>query len=102
MSIGDENRVGRLKNEWNNWRIPIRPGKDKECLLRQVSTKDLDTFRFDFGGCNSAAECLLPKQDVEGSNPFTRSTHFKFDTKVLSFYNHEMRSEEFSRLMCFF
>ena len=25
------------------------------------------------GGCNSVAECLLPKQDVEGSNPFTRS-----------------------------
>ena len=24
-------------------------------------------------GCNSAVECLLPKQDVEGSNPFTRS-----------------------------
>ena len=24
-------------------------------------------------GCNSVVECLLPKQDVEGSNPFTRS-----------------------------
>jgi len=28
-------------------------------------------------GCNSAAECLLPKQDVEGSNPFTRSIRRK-------------------------
>ena len=26
------------------------------------------------GGCNSAVECLLPKQDVVGSNPITRST----------------------------
>ena len=25
------------------------------------------------GGCNSAVECLLPKQDVVGSNPITRS-----------------------------
>ena len=24
-------------------------------------------------GCNSAEECLLPKQDVVGSNPITRS-----------------------------
>ena len=24
-------------------------------------------------GCNSAVECLLPKQDVAGSNPVTRS-----------------------------
>ncbi len=24
-------------------------------------------------GCNSVVECLLPKQDVEGSSPFTRS-----------------------------
>ena len=46
----------------------------KECLLRQILTKDLNTVRYDFGGCNSAVECLLPKQDVEGSNPFTRST----------------------------
>jgi transcriptional regulator with XRE-family HTH domain len=26
-------------------------------------------------GCNSAVECLLPKQDVTGSNPATRSTN---------------------------
>lgn len=30
---------------------------------------------FGLGGCNSAAECLLPKQKVEGSNPFTRSSY---------------------------
>jgi integrase len=45
------------------------------------------------GGCNSAAECLLPKQDVEGSNPFTRSTGLasncsqkftKFTTEILA------------------
>ena len=24
-------------------------------------------------GCNSVVECLLPKEKVEGSNPFTRS-----------------------------
>ena len=32
------------------------------------------TYNEPTSGCNSAAECLLPKQDVEGSNPFTRST----------------------------
>ena len=31
------------------------------------------TYNEPTSGCNSAAECLLPKQDVEGSNPFTRS-----------------------------
>ncbi len=45
----------------------------KGCLLRQVLTKDLNTIRHDFGGCNSAVECLLPKQGVTGSNPATRS-----------------------------
>ena len=34
----------------------------KECLLRQILTKDLDKARYDLGGCNSAEECLLPKQ----------------------------------------
>ena len=28
-------------------------------------------------GCNSAVECLLPKQDVVGSNPITRSIRRK-------------------------
>ena len=46
----------------------------KECLLRPIFAKNLDHGKYDFGGCNSAEECLLPKQDVEGSNPFTRST----------------------------
>ncbi len=50
------------------------PSKTKECLLRRILTKDLDTSRYDLGGCNSAVECLLPKQDVVGSNPITRST----------------------------
>ena len=27
----------------------------------------------DASGCNSGVECLLPKQDVVGSNPITRS-----------------------------
>ena len=27
------------------------------------------------GGCNSGGECLLPKQNVVGSNPITRSSH---------------------------
>ena len=36
--------------------------KIKECLLRQIPTKDFNTVRYDFGGCNSAVECLLPKQ----------------------------------------
>ena len=31
------------------------------------------------GGCNSAVECLLPKQDVVGSNPITRSIDSKPD-----------------------
>ena len=52
--------------------------KIKECLPRQITTGDLDTTRQDFSGCNSAEECLLPKQDVEGSNPFTRSTYQRF------------------------
>ena len=30
-------------------------------------------------GCNSAEECLLPKQDVVGSNPITRSTKLDDD-----------------------
>ena len=30
-------------------------------------------------GCNSAEECLLPKQDVVGSNPITRSSKYKED-----------------------
>jgi len=34
----------------------------KECLLRQFFTGDLNTARYDSGGCNSAVECLLPKQ----------------------------------------
>ncbi len=29
-------------------------------------------------GCNSVVECLLPKQDVEGSNPFARSSLSSF------------------------
>ena len=49
------------------------PSKTKECLLRRILTKDLDISRHDLGGCNSAEECLLPKQDVVGSNPITRS-----------------------------
>ena len=32
------------------------------------------TYNEPTGGCNSAAECLLPKQDVVGSNPITRSS----------------------------
>ena len=48
--------------------------KTKECLLRQILTKDLDTPRYDLGGCNSAEECLLPKQGAVGSNPITRSS----------------------------
>ena len=31
--------------------------------------------RLNSSGCNSVVECLLPKQDVEGSNPFARSIH---------------------------
>ena len=46
----------------------------KGCLLRLVFTEDLDTVRYDLGRCNSAKGCLLPKQDVVGSNPITRST----------------------------
>jgi hypothetical protein len=34
----------------------------KECLLRQILTKDLNTVRYDLGRFNSAVECLLPKQ----------------------------------------
>ena len=45
----------------------------KECMLRQILTKDLNTVRYDLGGCNSAVECLLPKQGAVGSNPITRS-----------------------------
>ncbi len=36
----------------------------KECLLRQIFTEDLDTVRYDLSGCNSAVECLLPKQSA--------------------------------------
>jgi transcriptional regulator with XRE-family HTH domain len=39
------------------------------------------TYNEPTSGCNSAAECLLPKQDVEGSNPFTR--FFTKKTSVL-------------------
>ena len=35
------------------------------------------TYNESASGCNSAEECLLPKQDVVGSNPLTRSNpHF--------------------------
>ena len=34
-------------------------------------------------GCNSAVEYLLPKQGVEGSNPFTRSM---FGTPTITLY----------------
>ena len=40
------------------------------------------------GGCNSAVECLLPKQGVVGSNPITRSTspyNACFSTTVSAF-----------------
>ena len=47
--------------------------KSKECLPRQIFTEDLDTVRHDSAGCNSAEECLLPKQGAVGSNPITRS-----------------------------
>ena len=50
------------------------PSKAKECLPSQVFTEGLGTVRYDLGGCNSAEGCLLPKQDVVGSNPITRST----------------------------
>jgi hypothetical protein len=45
-------------------RVPedTRVNLKKECLLRQIFTDGLDTVRYDFGGCNSAEECLLPKQ----------------------------------------
>ena len=41
-------------------------------------------------GCNSGVECLLPKQNVVGSNPITRSIHYvdamlKFRLFVLLF-----------------
>ena len=48
----------------------------KECLLRQIFTGDLNTTRYNLGGCNSAEECLLPKQGAVGSNPITRSINF--------------------------
>ena len=38
-------------------------------------------------GCNSAAECLLPKQDVTGSNPVTRSS-----ASVLGLDNNDLRT----------
>ena len=47
--------------------------KAKECLPGQIFTEGLDTARYDLGRCNSAEEHLLPKQDVVGSNPITRS-----------------------------
>jgi hypothetical protein len=34
----------------------------EECLLRQILTKDLKAVKYDLCGCNSAVECLLPKQ----------------------------------------
>ena len=48
--------------------------KAKECLPGQVFAEHLGRVRYDLGGCNSAVECLLPKQDVAGSNPVTRSS----------------------------
>ena len=39
--------------------------------------------KVDFSGCNSAVECLLPKQDVVGSNPITRSMKLKGKAGVL-------------------
>ena len=47
--------------------------RTKECLLRQLSTDDLSKIRYSRGERNPKIDCLLPKQDVEGSNPFTRS-----------------------------
>ena len=61
--------MNRITEEFHSDRT-----KAKGCLLRQILTKDLDKARYDLGGCNSAEECLLPKQDVVGSNPITRST----------------------------
>ncbi len=46
---------------------------------------------FKMSGCNSAVECLLPKQDVVGSNPITRSTinlYVVTSFVNFSFYNH--------------
>ena len=34
---------------------------------------EIMTYNESTSGCNSAEECLLPKQDVVGSNPITRS-----------------------------
>ena len=35
-------------------------------------------------GCNSAEECLLPKQGAVGSNPITRSTKLSDDLPKFS------------------
>ena len=66
--------MNRITEEFHSDRTKV-----KGCLLRQILTKDLNTVRYDLGGCNSAVEYLLPKQDVEGSNPFTRSTKLSDD-----------------------
>ena len=61
--------MNRISRERESGRV-----KAKECLPSQIFTEGLDTVRYDLGRCNSAEEHLLPKQDVVGSNPITRST----------------------------
>ena len=39
-----------------------------------VASNSVELNCLDLSGCNSGVECLLPKQNVVGSNPITRST----------------------------
>ena len=44
------------------------------CLLEPVQFLVYYLLVSHASGCNSAVECMLPKHDVAGSNPVTRST----------------------------
>ena len=52
------------------WKWGVLASQDFLVKWRSLSTVN----SYDFGGCNSAAEYLLPKQGVVGSNPITRSS----------------------------
>ncbi len=44
---------------------------------KQVPSLARNGYNEPLSGCNSGVECLLPKQNVVGSNPITRSSYRK-------------------------
>ena len=77
----------------------------KECLLRPLFASSIAPTTYHFAGHNPIKGCLLPKQDVVGSNPITRSNSFKRGTcfprkmsidTLLSKYTLHARAEGYS------